>query len=385
MVFTKQVISSVLITFSSFISFSQDNFDKEKDINALMNECLVDKGKKPVHNFLLYAENAETEFQINTGVGEVKRKSRYVNETYQFNIASITKTLVATIILQMEEEGKLKIEDKAEKYLGTLEFIDFKNLHILNKTSYSDDIDIKMLLNHTSGIADVFIDKAIRFNLSVLLNPKKQYTAKKFFEKYYKYGLNKKPHNAPGKGYYYSDINYMLLGFIIEELSGETLAQVIRKRILEPLQMQNTYFEFYEPIKGNGKRIDAFLNRINITKKVNTSYEWAGGGLVSTTEDMANFVKALFKLRLFKHKQALNKMIDCSDTEKFNKNYGLGIFKYEIKGITFYGHGGFYGSFLAYAPKEGLLISANVNQANPPFNSMEVISKLVSILHKNQI
>ncbi|MBD3414430.1 MAG: serine hydrolase [Candidatus Aminicenantes bacterium] len=83
--------------------------------------------------------------------------------------------------------------------------------------------------------------------------------AEKIMEKFFQYRLNTSPHFKPGEGHYYSDINYVLLGLIIEQITGEILPQHIRKRILEPLNRNDTYFEYYEPIHGNQKRIDASL------------------------------------------------------------------------------------------------------------------------------
>ena len=142
--------------------------------------------------------------------------------------------------------------------------------------------------------------------------------------------------------------------------------------------MDATYFEYYEPKKGNGKRIDAFLNRINITKNINTSYEWGGGGLVSTTKETGVFIEALFDLKFFKNKSTLDKMIDSTITKKFGHDYGMGIFSLELKGKTFYGHGGFYGSLLIYEPIEKITFSANIGQANAPFDSGEVVSQLLN-------
>ena len=181
-----------------------------------------------------------------------------------------------------------------------------------------------------------------------------------------KYKLNTKPFNKPGEGYHYSDINYMLLGFIIEQITGQSLPAAIRERILVPLKMNDTWFEYYEPETGSGKRIDAFLNGINMTKKINTSYEWGGGGLVSTTRDMALFIEALFRNEFFKDSGTLTRMTDYSATEKFGAHYGMGIYKYELNGKVFYGHGGFYGSILAYDPVDKITLSANIGQANPP-------------------
>ncbi len=340
-------------------------------------------GKKPVCSFLLYLKNSDTQFRFNKGLGVVGRDNTPVDDSFQYNVASITKTLVAAIILQLEEEGKLDINAPIKEYLQPIEFVRYDDLHVYKGKKYQDSITIKMLLNHTSGISDVFTDAETKFNISVFLRPKKKYSAQTFYKKYFQYKLNQKPKNLPGKGYHYSDINYMLLGFIIEQIEHKTLPEAIRQRIIEPLQLKNTYFEYYEEERGEGKRIDAFINKINITKRVNTSYEWAGGGIVSNIEEMAHFIEALFEMKFFKKDKTLKKMIDISDTAKYGAHYGLGVYKYKYDGKIFYGHGGFYGSILAYSPEHKLTISSNIGQSSPPFNRVKLIDKVIAIISKN--
>ncbi|MEM7483782.1 MAG: serine hydrolase domain-containing protein [Bacteroidota bacterium] len=344
-----------------------------------MKEHINCDGKKPVCSFLLYINNENSGFFFNKGLGTIGRNDTPIDKDYQYNVASITKTLVAAIVLQLYEEDKLSIEDPIKKYLEHLNFIKYEELHVDEGQKHQDSITIEMLLNHTSGIADVFTDAETRFNISVFFHPRRNYTAQKFYKRYFRYNLNKKPANIPGEGYHYSDINYMLLGFIIENIEQKSLAEVIRKRILNPLNLQNTYFEFYEKEQGIGKRVDAFINKINITKRVNTSYEWAGGGIVSTAEEMGIFIEALFNMKLFKDKETLKKMIDISKTSVFDKSYGLGIYKWKLGGKVFYGHGGFYGSILAYSPEHQITISANIAQSSPTFDSGELIDKVIDI------
>jgi D-alanyl-D-alanine carboxypeptidase len=117
-----------------------------------------------------------------------------------------------------------------------------------------------------------------------------------------------------------------------------------------------------------------------MTKKINTSYEWGGGGLVSTTRDMGLFIKGLFDNKLFKNPSTLKKMTDYSVTKKFGENYGMGIYKYELNGKIFYGHGGFYGSILAYDPVEKITFSANIGQANPPYDAGKLVNALMDII-----
>lgn len=354
--------------------------DLEQRITEKMEAALVPEGKKPVHNFLLYAKNERTGFEMNKGVGTRGRDDTPIDASFQYNIASITKPFVATIILQLEEENKLDINDPIAKYLEDVEFVRLNELHILDGKKYHDSITVKMLLNHTSGIADVFTDAGTRFNISVFLHPKRQYTPQKFYKRYFRYNLNKKPKNIPGKGYHYSDINYMLLGFIIENITGNGLHKEMRNRILEPLGMGATYFEYHEAPRGSEQKIDAFLNKINITKRINTSYEWAGGGLVSTVEDMAIFIEGLFAMKLFEKESTLQRMTDTSETEAFGAHYGLGLFTYELDGKRFYGHGGFYGSILVHSPEHGITLSANIGQSNAPYSTGELVNELIALL-----
>ena len=284
--------------------------EKSLQLKELMKESIKCKGKKRLCNFLLYTKNANTGFEFNEGVGVVGRNETKIDASYQYKIASITKTIVATIILQLEEEDKIDINAPIKKYVEDVEFIRYKDLHIFNKKKYQDSISIKMLLNHTSGLLDIFEDAKLRFYGGTFLNSKREYTAQKIYAKYFQYKLNQKPANIPGKGHHYSDINYMLLGFIIEEVLQKPLPEVIRERIIAPLNLKNTYFEYYEKSHGVGKLTDSYMNRINITKRINTSFEWAGGGIVSTAEEMGIFIQALFDLKLFQEQETLENMFD---------------------------------------------------------------------------
>ncbi len=381
------MIRSILFTVIVFFLLHQlhAQVDKERtdSLRAIMENSLVYEGKQPVYNFLLYANCGQNGFEAFESAGKVGKKDETpITPDYQYKIASTTKTVVATIILQLEEEGQLKTSDLVGPYLENLEFIRWSEFHIYEDTAYSDRITIDMLLQHTSGIADVFSDASGRFNLSVLLHKKRAFTSQSIIDRYFKYKLHKEPANKPGQGHHYSDINYMLLGFIIENLTGQSLAEAIRKRILEPLALDNTYFEYYEPIQGVDKQIETYLNKIQITGKINTSYEWAGGGLVSTTKDMGTFMEALLEGALFQNPATLEKMLDNSTNSAFGSSYGRGIYEWDFAGQTFYGHGGLYGSIAMYAPESKTSFAVNLGQANPPFKEVALIEQMLEIVWK---
>ncbi len=374
----RKILGAVLITICPIVNAQT----KSEQITELLRDHLIDKGKRPVHNIMVYAKDGINGFEYHKGFGVKGRDKTPIEKDYQYRIASITKTFIATIILQLHEEGKIDLNNSILDYVEGYRSTSIKDLHLYKKENYTDSITVRMLLNHTSGIADVFNDASFRWNLSVFFHRGKQYDPELFLHKYFKYNLHKKPHNLPGMGFHYTDVGYIVLGFIIENVTGSDLPTVLRNRIIEPLHMKNTYFEYYEPPTGNGKEIDAYLNRINMTKKVNTSYEWAGGGLISTTKELGVFFEKLFTHQLFEEKETLDLMTDISQAGEFGADYGLGITKYTFNDTTFYGHSGFYGSLTAYAPERKVTFSANIGQVNPPYNTGELIEKILKMALK---
>ena len=347
-------------------------------LKKIMQDHLYLSGKRPVFSIQTYISKADSVF--NEAVGFSDGKGKKANQDNQFKIASITKMMTAVVILQMQEEGKLNIEDKISVYLNDINFVKVKYLHFYHGKAYGNSLSIRQLLQHTSGIADLFTDASFRFFLNELLHKKQEWNAEKLMNRYYRYNLNKHAHFVPGSGYYYSDLNYFLLGLIIEKLSGQTLAQQFRSRILEPLEMRNSYFEYYEQACGNKEVAHSFLNKRDITKTLNTSYDWAGGGMISNTSDLALFMKGLFNCQLYKSDSTLKTMTTMLPHPIKAGGvgfYGLGIFQYNFNGDTYYGHGGFWGSLIAYCPTKKITFCGSINQVNPPFNSKEFIESLI--------
>ncbi len=367
----------ILFSMLSIQVFAQPASDSLKQ---LMEQHLVRKGKKPVHNFLLYASKPSTGFEFHEAAGVVGRNDQPVGKDFQFKIASITKTMVATLVLQLEEEGKLSLNDPAKKYLGHIPFVQYEEIHHYHQKPYADSITILHLLTHTSGIADIFGDAETKFYLSVLTHPKRKYTPQSIYSRYFKYKLHLESTNPPGQGYHYSDMNYMLLGFIVEEITGKPLHETLRERIFNPLNLKDTYFEYFEEPCGTQKQIDAYYGFINLTRKINTSYEWAGGGVISTTKDLALFSQALFEGELFQKQETLEKMLDFHHTRPFGGRYGLGVFQYDLDGDIYYGHGGFYGSKMLYSPDTKTTIVLNIGQSEPPYSEGKLLREIAKLI-----
>jgi D-alanyl-D-alanine carboxypeptidase len=358
-----------------FIGFSQ-NIDALKN---LMRSKVNPEDKNPVHSIQVYISKGDTVF--NEAVGYSDGNSLVADKHNQYKIASITKTMTSVVILQLQEEGKLNITDTISKFLADSKVARLNDLHLHKGVSYGNTITIQQLLQHRTGLADIFTDAAFRFYLNEYLNKKQGWNSEKLMRRYFKYGLNRKTHFVPDSGYYYSDVNYFLLGLIIEKITGETLAQQFRKRIFEPLKMSQTFFEYYEPAIGSGKMAHSFLDKRDITKILNTSYDWAGGGVVSTNADLAIFLKGIFEGKLYKKDSSLSLMTTMlPHTLKSGRvsYYGLGLYQYTFNGEKYYGHGGFWGSIIAYNPTKKVIFCGTVNQVNPPFRTNQFVESLLS-------
>lgn len=350
----------------------------QKDsISMILQNHIDHTSEKGVHSMLFYVYNESEGILCNEGIGLAKKDGEGVSETAQFKIASISKPFVAAVVFQMIEEGKLDLKDKVSEYLEEIDFLDFDRLHYFEQQSYASEISIEDLLSHRSGLADIYREKSFRFFLNVFLEPEKQYTPNAIVEKYYRYGLNKDAHFKPGDDFYYSDMNYVLLGILIEQMENRPLAEIIRTRILNPLQLKDTYFEYYEPATGQQQRLHQYINEIDMTS-VNTSFDWAGGGLVSTTRDLAVFINALFSGQII-NDRSLQLMIEMKSISDGENRYGMGIDESVYNGDIYYGHYGFYGSYVGYCPKNNSSIVYNISQAQTDFPVYDLVEEILKI------
>lgn len=222
-----------------------------------------------------------------------------------FRIASITKIFTSVVVLQLIDENKLNLTDAISKYLDPV---------IKSKIPNLDTITIYHLLSHSSGI----------YSFSENNNFWKECYFNKGMERVWSpnelisYIENKKPIHQPTKPHSkksYSNTNYILLGMIIEKVTGESLSYQYQKRIFTPLKMNHTFLEGYDDLNRNPVNSYAIPNsyflksamkrkkikKVNGTKLINLSQEyrrfnswaWAAGGISSNLNDLSSFLSAL--------------------------------------------------------------------------------------------
>jgi CubicO group peptidase (beta-lactamase class C family) len=247
-----------------------------------------------------------------------------------FGIGSTTKPMVATVVLQLMEEGKLKLTDTVSQWVPDL----------AKDVPNSDRITIKQLLGHTSGIqnyTDYLLDDSdVRKNASL---SQREFAAKGLVA-----SIKDKPANfEPGQSFAYSNTNYTLLGEIVEKATGTNLATQLRSRIFEPLGMNQSFFASQEPINSNNlTRGYADFDGDGKLDYLNEGLSWAGsaGAVVGTAADTAKFAQALFQGELLAPETLKMMIQDNSEALQGREipgvesaRYGLGIFSGGFTGL----------------------------------------------------
>ncbi len=249
--------------------------------------------------------------------------TRTLNDTNTiFQIGSITKQFTATVILKLQEEGKLSINDKLSKY-----FPEFK---------YADKITLENLLTHTSGIYN-YTNDIDDNDSAIVCNPVNKQLA---LDIMFNHSLDFKP----GTKFSYSNSGYYLLGLIIEKVTGKPYEEEVRNMIFDPLQMKHSLFDFRN-VKDTNLAIG--YRKLNdsehiIAQRWDSTVTYAAGGIFSTTGDMYKWAKAV-----------ANKQILLPDSWEaaftpYLEHYGYGWYIDSFYGKKFVMHSGGLPGFIAY-------------------------------------
>lgn len=326
-----------------------------ENIEVLFNKFI---DKKYIYEAAFMVESGDKSISYNNSYGKKGLDTPLI-------LASITKLFTSTCIFILEELGLLCLEDKLIKYLDS-EVMD--KIHIYKNKDYSKDITIYDLICHSSGLPDIFEEKknsvkenAITKDIGLALQDKIDLTKQL------------KPHfkpNSKNKAYY-SDINFDLLGMIIEKVTSLSLDKTYKKYIFEPLNLKNTYL----PVKESDFIPEIYYKNKSIYRPKTIISSYASGGCVSTINDMMIFIKAFFNKKLFNKELLNNKVVYRKLQISMGITYyGLGYMKIPLKSIftlfqgegELIGHSGTTGSFAFYYPSKDLFFVGNFNQMSDP-------------------
>jgi D-alanyl-D-alanine carboxypeptidase len=193
-------------------------------------------------------------------------------------VGSFTKTFTATLLLKADAEGLLSLDDTIDQYIKGV--------------PNGDEITLRQMADMSSGIASYTLDE--QFQKALFSNPRKPWKP----EKMARIGIKDSPVFAPGKGWQYSNTNYIMLGLVLEQVTGKPIGKLYQKEIIEPLHLKETSFPNADPAlpkpydhgytlqgQSNGKLADS--------SHWNPSWAWSAGGIISTVEDELVYGRAL--------------------------------------------------------------------------------------------
>lgn len=299
-----------------------------------------------------------------------------ITSDMMFAVASNTKTYIATLMLKLQEMGKLSLNDTIGTWMHGI-------------TNVNGQITIRQLLNHTSGIGDY--DYGPEYEQKVFEDFKRIWKPEELLSTF----PVSAPKFAPGKGFYYSNTNFTIAGLIIREVMQQPLSKTLRDLIFTPHQLEHTFFfpEEHEQVTnfphiwslntGTGKLLVDFTETLGYSNNSLLSSGYGCGGMVTTAEDNVKFW----------HKLTSGQLISAASFAEMttyvplsaNWKYGLGIYRgqKEINKRVVFEHGGTNVGFISENLVDsisGVCVSVLTNQDS--IKNDILLLKIVSALHK---
>ncbi|WP_329278800.1 serine hydrolase domain-containing protein [Streptomyces sp. NBC_00691] len=271
----------------------------------------------------------------------------------RFRVGSITKTFTATVLLQLQAEGRLDLDDPVEKWLPGV---------VRGNGHDGRRITVRQLLNHTSGVYSVTSDPGFQekiFGPGFLEHRYDRWTPRRLVD----IAMTHAPDFAPGTDWNYSNTNYVLAGMVIEKVTGRPYGKAVENRIIKPLKLRatsvpGTDVRMPRPSSPAWSTLSADPGApVHDVSRLSPTIAYAAGEMISDSNDLQTFYRALLKGRLLP-KAELKEMTTTVQVspELPGTGYGLGLMKQKLScGKEIWGHGGgIHGSSSeAHATRDG--------------------------------
>lgn len=355
----------VLLTAASFFGqgvakANPANGAVKAELQAMLDEWHK-AGKFPGATLGVALENGES-FGLAVGYSDRDVKTP-MKATDRMLAGSTGKMFAAATAFQLIKDGKIGLDDKIEKYIGKEPWF--------SRLPNAKDVTVRMLMNHTSGLVRYEFKK--EFTDFLTANPMKVWTP----EERLAYLFDEKPPFEAGKGWDYSDTNYIVLGMIIERVTGKKFYDEARKRFIKKFKLGGTIAQESPMMPGvvqgyagpanpfGGK--DAMIESGKFV--VNPQLEWTGGGWASTSHDLARWAKLYFEGSAFDG-SLMPQVLEGVAAPMLGRDikYGLCVIIRKTAAGTSYGHSGFFPGYVTdmmYFPDRKIAIAVQVNTSVP--------------------
>jgi CubicO group peptidase (beta-lactamase class C family) len=346
-----KMLFSVLVALALFTAGYTQTLDKDK-LDQFFDR-LAEKNK--AMGSLVIARGGNVIYTHSIGYNQINgTEKKPLTAANRFRIGSITKMFTAAMILQLVEEGKLKLTDTLDKFFP--------------QVPNARKITIVQILWHRSGIPNVKREQNSQGNVNTIPVTKDEMLA---------LIVKATPDFEPDTKHSYSNSGYQLLGLILEKVTGKPYGEALTERITSKIGLANTYIAIGNIDVSKNEAL-TYMNLGDGWKPVpetHPSILFSAGAIVSTPNDLAKFIQALFDGKIVS-KESLDQMKTIRDGE------GSGMEPFTFDGKTFYGHSGGadnYGAWLAYLPEEKLAVAYTTNAKVYPVK--DIISGVVDIYY----
>lgn len=291
---------------------------------------------------------------------EDKEKNQALNDKHVLFSGSIGKTYAVALLMQLVEAGEVDLQAKWKSYFPDIDWID--------RLPNIDEISVEYLLQHRSGLPRYVMKMAAWDSLAA--NPDKIWS----YEDRMALIFDDDPVHEAGNGWAYSDTNYILIGMLIERVTGKPYYELVKARLLDEFGLKETHPGTRRDIPNLAMAYSRLPAAFSIPEKVvengkyvfNPQLEWTGGGMASSTPDLARWAKVYFEAKTFSP-ESLKKITTVNpDGEGVDAgdSYGMGAFIYKSKIGEAFGHSGFmpgFNSLFVYLPKQKVAAALQIN------------------------
>lgn len=344
------------------VFFGCKNPDQTENTKAdrvqMVLDSLLRENQVPGLSYAMVFED-QTLKSYASGYGDVHQRTPMTPEHVMFS-GSVGKTYAVALLLQLLDQGLFDLGDKIIDYFPDLEW--------MKMLPNIQEITIEMLLQHTSGLPRYVMKPEIWDTLHK--NPDKVWS----YQERMKVIFDDEPLHEAGKGWDYSDSNYILVGMLIEKLSQQAYYDLLFSKILVPEGLTRTFASTRRDLQGLPIGYSDLPEWFKMPQEVvvdglyafNPQLEWTGGGLASTTSDLAQWARIYYTGKLFSEKwrqKIITPNTQAKDLDPI-MSYGMGSFIYKTKHGLAYAHTGFvpgFNSIFAYYPDLDLAVGLQVN------------------------
>ena len=332
--------------------------DFQQKADALLKQSYPDAGPGAA---VIVTDDGKTVYAAGQGLADIAAKQPIAPDTI-FRLGSITKQFSAAIMLQLAAEGKLSLDDKLSKF-----FPDYPKP--------GADATLAQLLNHTVGVQSYTGIPG----WMVEANTARAYTTEEMIAEF----KDMPAPSAPGEKFAYNNSGYVLVGAVIEKVTGKPWHQVVEERIAKPLGLATIRYGVQE--SETPRMATGYTERdgkVVPSQKIHMSVPHAAGALIGSVEDLAKWNAALHGGKVIPAAYYARMIQPTRLPDGSTEDYGFGISNREVRSRKALGHGGGIFGFSTdsiYLPKEDVFVAVFANSDGPQTDPGMVMMKLAAL------